>query len=177
MINDQEIGVQCSLSIFHTPPAFIPIAITSNIWILISTPTMHISAVTMICPDKVRSSMLFQQPFHILKPPPACSTMSRHFHLPPHYQDHARTMNIPLDKTNLNVINISTPDFHIWQHFNSNRMIIHMQKLKDVPKVPVTQLYKHMISQIEPVLLFEVNSNKKVIWHLAQLKSISCYCK
>ena len=61
--NDQEIGVQCYLSIFHTPPAFTPFTITSNLLILISTPAMQGSAVTMICPDKVTSSMLFQQPF------------------------------------------------------------------------------------------------------------------
>ena len=50
--NYQEIGAQCSLSIFHTPPTFTPITIT----------------VPMICPDKLTSSMLFQQPFYILHP-------------------------------------------------------------------------------------------------------------
>ena len=33
-----------------------------------------------------------------------------------------------------------------------------MQKLTDMPEVPVTQLYKHMIDQSEPVLLFELNN-------------------
>ena len=50
--NDQEIGVQCSLSIFHTPPAFPTFVITSNLWIFILTPTMQGSAIAMICPDK-----------------------------------------------------------------------------------------------------------------------------
>ena len=35
--NDQQIGAQCSLSIFHTPPAFTPTTITSNLSILIPT--------------------------------------------------------------------------------------------------------------------------------------------
>ena len=33
--NDQEIGAQCSLWILHTPAAFTPITIRSNLWILI----------------------------------------------------------------------------------------------------------------------------------------------
>ena len=69
-------------------------------------------------------------------------------------------MHIILDRTNLNAINILTPDFHILQHFNSNWNTTHMQKLKDMPKVPITQLVKHMIGQSEPVLPFELNNSK-----------------
>ena len=72
--NNQEIEAQCSLSIFHTPPAFPPILITSNMWISVWTPTMQGSAITMICPDKATGWSLSQQPLHILKLPPACST-------------------------------------------------------------------------------------------------------
>ena len=46
--NNQEIEVQCSLSIFHIPPAFTHLIITSNLWILISTPATQGSAVTMV---------------------------------------------------------------------------------------------------------------------------------
>ena len=158
--NDQEIGVQCSLSIFHTPLAFTPITITSDLCNLISTPAMQGSAITMICPDKVTSSTLFQQPFHILKLPPACSATSRHFHLPPHYEDHMVMMQMSLERANLNAINISSPHFHIWQHFNSNWTATHMQKLTDMPEVPIAQLYKHMFGQSEPVLPFELKSNR-----------------
>ena len=83
----------------------------------------------MICPDKMTSSSLFQQPLHILKLPPACSATSRHFHLSPHYVDHMVTMHTSLDKANLNKVNISTPDFCIWQHFDSNLTTAYMQKL------------------------------------------------
>ena len=55
--NDQEIHVQCSKSIFHTLLAFPPIVITSNLWIFILTPTMQESAITIVCPDKVKSSI------------------------------------------------------------------------------------------------------------------------
>ena len=46
--NDQEIGVQCSLSVLHTPHAFPSIIIMSNLWIFILTPSMQGSAVTMM---------------------------------------------------------------------------------------------------------------------------------
>ena len=59
-------------------------------------------------PHEVTRSTLFQQTFHILKLPPACSAMSRHFHLYPHYKDYMVTMYISLDRVNLSAINIST---------------------------------------------------------------------
>ena len=105
--NNQEIGVQCSLSIFHTP-AFTPITMTSNLGILISTPAMQGLAVPMICPDKVTSLPLFQEPFQILQLSPACSAMSRHFHLPPHYKDHMVMMHISLDRKSISLIQILT---------------------------------------------------------------------
>ena len=42
-------------------------------------------------------------------------------------------MNVSLDTANINAINIPTPDFRIWQHFNSNWTTSHLQKLADVP--------------------------------------------
>ena len=116
--------------------------------------------ITMIYPDRVTSSTLFQQPFHMLKLPPPCSTTSRHFHLSTHYVDHIVIMHISLDRANLNAINISIQDFHILQHFDSNWSTTDMKKLIGVPKVPISQLYKHMISQSEPILPFKLNSNK-----------------
>ena len=55
--NNHEIGVQCSLTIFYPPTAFSPIVIRSNLWIFILTPSVQGSAITMICPDKVTSSL------------------------------------------------------------------------------------------------------------------------
>ena len=60
-------------------------------------------------------------------------------------------MNVPLDTTNINVINISILDFRIWQHLKSNWISPHLQKLANVTKVPVMQLYKHAIDNSEPV--------------------------
>ena len=82
--NNNEIEAQCLLSVFHTPPTFPPIVITSNLWIFISTSITQGLAITRICPDKATSSSPLQQPLHILKLPPACSATSRHFHLSLH---------------------------------------------------------------------------------------------
>ena len=87
--NNKEIETEYLLSVFHTPPTFPPIVITSNLLIFISTPTKQGSAITMIFPDKATSSL--QQPLHILKFPSSCSATSRHFHLP-HI---TRTMQCP----------------------------------------------------------------------------------
>ena len=67
-----------------------------------------------------------------------------------HYEDHVVTMHASLDRANLNTINISTQDFHLWQHFDSNCTTALMHKLVYIPEVPVTQ-------QSEPILPFEIN--------------------
>ena len=68
-------------------------------------------------------------------------------------------MNVSLDTTNINVINILTPDFRIWQHFNSHWTTPHVQKLTNVTEVPVVQLYNHMINTSEPVHSFKFNKD------------------
>ena len=97
-------------------------------------------------------------------------TTNLHFNLPPHYADHVVTMHVCLVKADLNTVNISTLDFHIWQHFDSNWTTADMQRLVDVPDVPITQLYKHMIGQSEPILLFEINRDMEegpsITWKL-----------
>ena len=59
------------------------------------------------------------------------------------------------------MINISTPDFRIWQHFNSNWTTLHLQELANVPEVPVALLYKHMINTNEPVHPFTIKDDGK----------------
>ena len=159
--NNPGIGAQCSLPIFDTLAAFPPNVITLNPWILILSPTTKGSTITMICPSKALSSSLLKQPVYILKLPSTCSATSMHFHLTPHYENHVVTMYVSLDKANLDTINVSTLDFYIWQHFDNNWTMVHMQKLVDTPEVPLAQFYKHMIGQSEPILPFEVNQDMK----------------
>ena len=65
-------------------------------------------------------------------------------------------MNVSLDTTNINAINISTLDFRILQHFSSDWTPPHLQKLTNVPEVPVMQLYEHLINTNEPVHSFTI---------------------
>ena len=47
---------------------------------------------------------------------------------------------------NLNMVNISSLDFHIWQHLKDHRNETQLQHSSSIPSVPIAQLYKHMIS-------------------------------
>ena len=71
------------------------------------------------------------------------------------------TIHVSLEKANLNSLNVSTPDFCIWQHIGSNWSISHIQKLANVPEIPVTKLYRHLICQSKPILSFEMNRSSK----------------
>ena len=73
----------------------------------------------------------------------------------------------PLDIANINAINISTLDFRKWQHFSINWTSPHLQKLANVPEVPVAQLYEHMIDTSEPVHSFTIKDDDEdpsLIW-------------
>ena len=159
--NNHTIGEQCSLSISHVPHTFVPVAVALNLWIIPSNCKTLGSTITIIRPNKATSTVPCQQPFHILRLSPACSATSRYFHLPQCYEDHTMMMNVSLDTVNINTINISTLDFRIWQHFNRNWTPPHLQKMGNVPKGPVTQLYKHMIDTSEPVHSFTTMNDDK----------------
>ena len=70
-------------------------------------------------------------------------------------------MNVSLDTANINAINILTLDFRIWQQFSRNWTQLHPQKLKNVPEVPVTQLYRDMINASETIHSFTIKDDEK----------------
>ena len=139
---------------------------TSNLWIIPLNFHAQESMMTIIFPDKATSTVHLQQPFQLLRLSHTCSITSRYFHLPPHYKDHYMVMNVSLDTVNVNTINISTLDFRIWQHFSRNWTPPHLQKLANIPEVPVTQLYRNMINNGEPVHLFTIKESEdpSLIW-------------
>ena len=95
----------------------------------------------LICPDETPRFLKTEIPIHILHLPPACSATSQHFHLSPLYENHQLTINISLNTANLNMINISSPEFRIWQH------------LEDHWKgTPATSLGQHTISSYWSIL-------------------------
>ena len=92
------------------------------------------------------------------------------FHLPPHYENSALEVNISLDMANLNSINISSLDFHIWQHLEKYQNESQLQHLASIPSVPVDQLYRHMVNGIQHITPFtspEVSTgDAALIWTL-----------
>ena len=126
--------------------ATIPTLIAPNVWILNSAPTVISTGITLICPDEASRFIKTQTPIHILHLPPSCSTRSQHFHLPHHYETHELTISISLNTANLNVINISSPKFRIWQHLEDNWNGTQLHHLFNKPLVPTDQLYMHMIN-------------------------------
>ena len=127
--NKAGIDLQCSLQIRNTHSTTIPTPITSNLWILTSTAESDSEGITIICPDKAPKSIKVQKRIHILCLPPACSVTSQHFHLPPHYENHQMMINISLNTANLNVMNISSPEFWVWQHLEDHWNKTHLHKL------------------------------------------------
>ena len=116
-----SIEKRCSLQIRKANSASIPTSIAPNVWILTSAPTAVSTGITLICPEEATRFIKTWTPIHILQLPPACSTTSQHFHLPPCYETHKLTINISLNTANLNVINISSPEFRIWQHLEDQQ--------------------------------------------------------
>ena len=78
-------------------------------------------------------------------------------------------MNVSLDTANIDVINILTLDFRIWQHFSRNWTHPHLQTLTNIPEVPVTQLYRDMFNANEPIHSFTIKDegeDSSLIWKI-----------
>ena len=113
-----------------------------------------------MCPEEALRFIKTQMPIHILCLPPTCSATSQHFHLLPHYETHQLTINILLNTSNLNV-NISSPEFRIWQHLEDQWNRTQLHHLVNIPSVPIDQLYKHMVSSSRPVTPF-ISTNESI---------------
>ena len=61
----------------------------------------------------------------------ACSATSAHFYLPPRYETPILNVNVSLNMANLQLINITTLHFHIWQHLENNQSDIQLQTPSD----------------------------------------------
>ena len=157
--NDQAMGEQCSLLISYVPHTFMPVAVTSNLWIIPSNSQMLGPAITIICPDKATSTVPFQQPFHILRLSPAWSVTSRYFHLP------QITRNTLWWQTSLWIPQIlmqltSQPQTSGYGSISTvTGPHFHLQKWTTLPEVPVAQLYTYMIDISEPVHSFTINKD------------------
>ena len=115
-------GIQkgCSLQVRKANSISIPTSIAPNVWIITSMPAAVPARITLICPGEASRTIIPQTPIHILYLQPVCRTTSQHFHLPPWYESHEVTMNTSLNTSYLNVVNISGPEFRIWQHLEAH---------------------------------------------------------
>ena len=168
--NAAGISTRCSLQIKNTQSISILSQIAPNVLILTTATSTVATAITLICPGETMKFITVQKPIRVLCLPPACNATTPHFHIPPHYEHPALTVNISLDMANLNMVNISSLDFHIWQHLENHHNETQLQHLASIPSVPVNQLYKHMISGIKPITPFtspeESTGDTVSIWTL-----------
>ena len=141
-----------------------------KVWILTTAPSAVTTAITLICPGETTKFITIKKPIHILWLPPAWSATSSNFHLPPCYESPTLEVNISLDMENLNMINISSLDFHIWQHQEKHQSDSQLQHLASIPSVPVNQLYRHMTNGIQYITPFtssaESTGETASIWTL-----------
>ena len=93
----------------------------THIWILTTVPSASTTTITLICPGETTQFIEVRKPIHILSLPTACIATSLNFHLPPHNEGPTLEVNISLDMANLNMINISSMNFHIWQHLKQHQ--------------------------------------------------------
>ena len=98
----------------------------------------------------------------------ACSAISSSFYLPPRYETPTLDVNISLNMANLHMINISTHNFHIWQHLGSNRSDIQLQHLTTISSIPVHKIYQHLLNSTMQIVPFNTESSENTdsIWTL-----------
>ena len=87
----------------------------------------------------------------------ACSATSSNFHLPPRYETPILNVNVSLNMADLQMINISAQDFHIWQHLGSNRSEAQLQHLTTIPSIPVHKIYQHLLNNTLPIMPFDMD--------------------
>ena len=120
---------KCSLQLCKTSTTALPTQIMPDVWILTTPTTAPVNTITLICPEKPMETIAIQQPLHVLKLSTVYSATSAHFYLLPRYETPVLNVNISLDMANLQVVNITTLNFCIWQHLENNHSDTQQQHL------------------------------------------------
>ena len=115
-----SIQKRCSLQIKTASSVSTPTSIAPNVWIITSSTAAVPVRIMLICPGEAPRTITLQTPIHIFWLQPACSATSQHFHLTPHYESHEVTINISLNTSNLNFVNISALEFRVWQYLEDH---------------------------------------------------------
>ena len=128
-----------------------------NVWILTPPLAAPANTITLICPKKAIETIIIQKPVHILRLPTACSATLTNFYLPPRYETPTLDVTVSLNMANLQIINISAQDFHIWQHLGSNRSDMQLDHLTTIPSIPVHKIYQHLLNNTLPIMPFDMD--------------------
>ena len=129
-------------------------------WAIISSPFKQQPPVTVICPTKPAMSIHISPPIHVLRLEPACSATSKHFHLPPKYEDTHVTMNLSIYNANLDIINISSALFRITQHIPSVQQQEMVERLAALLPGPIKRITMELMGEV----LQETLSSDKLFW-------------
>ena len=164
-----SISARCSLQIRKSSDVSMPSQPALNVWILATAPSALSTIVTLICLGETTQFIEVRKPIHILHLPTTCNATSPDFHLPPHYEGPPLEVNISLDMVNLNMINISSINFCLWQHLEKHWNESQLQHLASIPSIPVGHLYSHMAKGIQHITPFspdESTGDTDSIWTL-----------
>ena len=167
--NTASISTRCPLQIRKAQMSACPLNLHQNIWILTTAPSAVTTTITLICPGETMKFIKVKKPIHVLWLPTACSATSPHFCLPPWYETTSSEVNISLDMANLHMINISSLNFHIWQHLEKNQNESQLQHLASIPSAQIGQLCSHMAKSIQHITPFspeESTGDADAIWTL-----------
>ena len=168
--NTATISARCSLQIRKSSDVSIPSQLASNVCILTTEPSAAAATtITLICLGQMTQFIEVKKPIHILQLPTACSATSPNFHLPPCYEGPPFEVNISLDMANSYMINISSVNFHIWQHLEKHQNESQLLHLASILSIPVGQLYSHMAKGIQHITPFspeESTGDTDSIWIL-----------
>ena len=172
--NAASISTRYFLQIRKTQSLSLPSQIAPNVWILTTAPSTITTMITLTWSGEPTTFITVRKPIHILWLQPACRATLMHFHLPPQHEHPPLAVNVSLDMANINIINMPSLDFHIWQHLEKHQN--ELQHLANIPSVPVNQLYKHMINGIQPITPFtspeESTGDTDLIWTLFSYKGV-----
>ena len=162
----REIDRLCELTTKTQLELYLPIPLTSNVWVIISSPFKQPPPVTVICPTRPATLIHISPLIHVLRLEPTCSATSHHFHLPPKYEDTHVMMNLSIYNANLGIINISSALFRITQHIPSVQQQKTLERLAALPPVPIKRITMELMGEV----LQETLSSDKPFWlHLSFL--------
>ena len=149
--------MKCSLQIWKASGINLPTQVAPDVWILTTPIAAPANTITLIYPKKATETIIIQKSVHILRLPTACSATSSDFYLPPRYETPTLDVNVSLNMAKLQIINILAQDFHIWQHFGSNRSEAQLQHLTTTPSIPVYKIYQHLLNNTLPIVPFNMD--------------------